>query len=197
MWTPSLGKLIQELEKLPGVGPKTAQRLAFFILNMPEGEAKELAESILYVKRRIKKCQVCFNYTEREVCEICSDLRREGETICVVEQVSDLMAVERVGEYKGTYHVLHGLISPIDGIGPEDLTIPQLLSRVKESGIKEVILATSPTVEGDATASYIAELIKPLGVKVTRIGLGLPAGGDLDYADQITILRALEGRREL
>lgn len=164
---------------------------------MPEGEAKELAESILYVKRRIKKCQVCFNYTEREVCEICSDLRREGETICVVEQVSDLMAVERVGEYKGTYHVLHGLISPIDGIGPEDLTIPQLLSRVKESGIKEVILATSPTVEGDATASYIAELIKPLGVKVTRIGLGLPAGGDLDYADQITILRALEGRREL
>lgn len=197
MWTPPLGKLIQELEKLPGVGPKTAQRLAFFILNMPEEEARALAEAILSAKRRIKRCQVCFNYTERDICEICSDPRRDRSTICVVEQVSDLMAIERVGEYKGVYHVLHGLISPIDGIGPEDLTIPQLLGRVRAGGVSEVILATSPTVEGDATASYIADLIKPLGVKVTRIGLGLPAGGDLDYADQITILRALEGRREL
>jgi len=192
-----LGKLIQELEKLPGVGPKTAQRLAFFILNMPEEDAKALAEAILNAKRRIKRCQVCFNYTERDICEICSDPRRDRSTICVVEQVSDLMAIERVGEYRGVYHVLHGLISPIDGVGPEDLTIPQLLSRVRAGGVREVILATSPTVEGDATASYIADLIKPLGVKVTRIGLGLPAGGDLDYADQITILRALEGRREL
>ena len=197
MWTPPLGKLIQELEKLPGVGPKTAQRLAFFILNMPEEDAKALAEAILNAKRRIKRCQVCFNYTERDICEICSDPRRDRSTICVVEQVSDLMAIERVGEYRGVYHVLHGLISPIDGVGPEDLTIPQLLSRVRAGGVREVILATSPTVEGDATASYIADLIKPLGVKVTRIGLGLPAGGDLDYADQITILRALEGRREL
>jgi len=197
LWTPPLGKLIQELEKLPGVGPKTAQRLAFFILNMPEEEARALAEAILNAKRRIKRCQVCFNYTEGEICEICSDPRRDRTTVCVVEQVSDLMAIERVGEYKGVYHVLHGLISPIDGIGPEDLTIPHLLNRVRAGGVREVILATSPTVEGDATASYIADLIKPLGVKVTRIGLGLPAGGDLDYADQITILRALEGRREL
>ena len=192
-----MGKLIQELEKLPGVGPKTAQRLAFFILNMPEEEAKALAEAILSAKRKIRKCQVCFNYTERDICEICSDPRRDRATICVVEQVSDLMAIERVGEYKGLYHVLHGLISPIDGVGPEDLTIPQLVERVRAGGIREVILATSATVEGDATSSYIADLIKPLGVKVTRIGLGIPAGGDLDYADQITILRAFEGRREL
>ncbi|HIE09182.1 MAG TPA: recombination protein RecR [Armatimonadetes bacterium] len=197
MWTPPLGKLIQELEKLPGVGPKTAQRLAFFILNMPEEEARALAEAILSAKRKIRKCQVCFNYTERDICEICSDPRRDRATICVVEQVSDLMAIERVGEYKGLYHVLHGLISPIDGVGPEDLTIPQLVERVRAGGIREVILATSATVEGDATSSYIADLIKPLGVKVTRIGLGIPAGGDLDYADQITILRAFEGRREL
>lgn len=192
-----MGKLIQELEKLPGVGPKTAQRLAFFILNMPEEEARALAEAILSAKRKIRKCQVCFNYTERDICEICSDPRRDRATICVVEQVSDLMAIERVGEYKGLYHVLHGLISPIDGVGPEDLTIPQLVERVRAGGIREVILATSATVEGDATSSYIADLIKPLGVKVTRIGLGIPAGGDLDYADQITILRAFEGRREL
>jgi len=197
LWTPPLGKLIQELEKLPGVGPKTAQRLAFFILNMPEEEARALAEAILSAKRKIRKCQVCFNYTERDICEICSDPRRDRATICVVEQVSDLMAIERVGEYKGLYHVLHGLISPIDGVGPEDLTIPQLVERVRAGGIREVILATSATVEGDATSSYIADLIKPLGVKVTRIGLGIPAGGDLDYADQITILRAFEGRREL
>ena len=192
-----MGKLIQELEKLPGVGPKTAQRLAFFILNMPEEEARALAEAILNAKRKIKRCQVCFNYTERDICEICSDPRRDRSTVCVVEQVSDLMAIERMGEYKGLYHVLHGLISPIDGVGPEDLTIPQLVDRVRAGGIEEVILATSATVEGDATASYIADLLKPLRVRVTRIGLGIPAGGDLDYADQITILRAFEGRREL
>lgn len=197
MYTPPLGKLIQELERLPGIGPKSAQRLAFYILHMPEEEAKALAQAILEARSKIRPCKECFNYTEKEVCEICSDPRRDRSQICVVAEVSDLMAIERMGEYRGLYHVLGGVLSPADGIGPDELTISKLLERVERGGVEEVIIATPPTVEGDVTASYIADLIKPMGVKVTRIALGLPAGGDLDYADPTTILRALEGRREM
>jgi recombination protein RecR len=187
---------MQELEKLPGVGPKTAQRLAFYILSRPKEEMISLANAIIDVKERIKTCKRCFNFSEEELCPICTDENREQSVICVVADALDLMAIESSGAYKGLYHVLQGVISPLDGIGPEELRIKELVERIKTEGVSEVILALNPTVEGEATAHYIANLIRPLGVKITQLAMGIPAGGDLNYADKMTIARALVGRRE-
>ncbi len=192
-----LAQLIQELEKLPGVGPKTAQRLALHLLHARAQDAAALADAIREVKEKIRNCSRCFNYTESDLCALCYDPSRDDAVLCVVGNARDLLAMERASRFRGRYHVLGGLISPMDGIGPEALRIPELLDRVKEGRIKEVILATNPTVEGDATAVYIAGLLKSLGIKATRIALGLPVGGDLDYADDVTIGRALEGRTEM
>ncbi|ADH59887.1 recombination protein RecR [Thermoanaerobacter mathranii subsp. mathranii str. A3] len=196
-YSASLAKLIEELSKLPGIGPKTAQRLAFFIINMPTEEVKSLSQSIIDAKEKIKYCKICYNITDTEVCNICSDEERDNSLICVVSHPMDVVAMEKIREYKGVYHVLHGVISPIEGIGPEDIKIKELLDRVKNGNVKEVILATNPDIEGEATAMYIAKLLKPLGVKVTRIAHGVPVGGDLEYTDVVTLSRALEGRREL
>ena len=193
----ALGRLIEELEKMPGVGPKTAQRLAFFVLSRSPEEAAELAEAITEVKEKIRRCRQCFNFSENELCDICSDPRREKSEICVVAEARDLYALERSGEYRGLYHVLGGVLSPIEGIGPDNLAIRPLLERLRSGEVKEVILATTPVVEGDATAAYLAGLIKPLNVRVSRIALGLPVGGDIDYADEITVSRALQGRTEM
>ncbi len=192
-----LARLIEELEKLPGIGPKSAQRLALHLLRTTEEEASALADAIREVKESIGTCPVCFNYTAGGPCELCSDLQRDDGVLCVVGDARDLMAMERAGSHRGRYHVLQGLISPMEGMGPDSLRIPELLARVREGEFTEVILATNPTVEGDATAMYVARLLKPLGIKVTRIALGLPVGGDLDYADDVTISRSLEGRREM
>lgn len=191
-----MGKLINELSKLPGVGPKTAQRLAFFILGRNKGEVNELAQALLDAKENIRYCSVCNNLTEEETCNFCSSLERDRSLICVVENPKDVIAMEKTGEYNGLYHVLHGSISPMDGIGPDDIRIKNLIPRLKE-GVDEVIVATDPNAEGDVTAMYLAKLLKPLGVKVTRIAHGLPVGGDLEYADEVTLSKALEGRREL
>ncbi len=192
-----LARLIEELEKLPGVGPKSAQRLAMHLLQVSREDAAALAETILQVKDTIRTCSVCFNYTDADICSICSEVQRDAHLLCVVADVRELLAMERAGGYHGRYHVLGGLLSPMDGIGPESLHIEELLGRFKDGSFSEVILATNPTVEGDATATYIAGLLKPLGVTVSRIALGLPVGGDLDYADDVTIVRAVEGRREM
>lgn len=192
-----VAKLIEELEKLPSIGPKTAQRLAFFILKTPKEEANGLAEAILEVKRTVKICPVCFNVTDQEICEICSDSGRDRSIICVVEEPKDIVSLEKTKEFKGQYHVLQGAISPIDGMGPSDLRISELLDRLKGEEVKEIILATNPNIEGEATAMYLSRLVKPLGIKVTRLASGLPVGGDLEYADEVTLGRALEGRREL
>ena len=192
-----LARLIEELEKLPSVGPKTAQRLALHVLGASQEDAAALADAILRVKERIHACPVCFNFTDSDICSICGDPQRDESLLCVVSYTRDLLAMERAGGYHGRYHVLQGLISPMDDVGPEALTIDQLVKRVREGQVVEVILATNPTVEGDATALYLAGLIKPLGVKVTRIALGLPVGGDLDYADQVTVARALLNRTEM
>jgi recombination protein RecR len=192
-----LARLIEELEKMPGIGPKSAQRLALYLLQASRDDAAALAEAIAQVKERIHACPVCFNFTDAERCDICEDSQRDGRVVCVVGEARDLLALERAGGFRGRYHVLQGLISPMDGMGPESLRLQELLTRVREEKVEEVILATNPTVEGDATAIYAAGLLRPLGVKVTRIALGLPAGGDLDYADDVTISRAMEGRREM
>jgi len=192
-----LAKLVGELEKLPGIGPKSAQRLAFHILRSPEEEAKRLVEAITEVKSRMTLCSVCFNFTESEVCDICRDPKRDRAIICVIAEPRDLVAMEKTNEFKGLCHVLGGVISPMDGIGPEMLKIRELTSRLSQDGVKEIILATNPTIEGDTTAMYLAGLIKPFGVKVTRIAHGMPVGGDLDYADQATLIQALEWRREM
>ncbi|WP_027339726.1 recombination mediator RecR [Halonatronum saccharophilum] len=191
-----LSELIGHLSKLPGVGPKTAQRLAFHILEMDKGEVKGLAKSISEVKDKLTYCSVCSNLTQQDPCHICNNPKRTKDILCVVEEVRDIIAMERTGEYKGLYHVLHGAISPIDGVGPDDINIKGILPRISD-GVKEVILATDPNVEGEATAMYISKLLKPLGVKVTRIAHGLPVGGDLEYADEVTLSKALEGRREI
>ncbi|WP_018248330.1 recombination mediator RecR [Orenia marismortui] len=191
-----LSQLIGQLSKLPGVGPKTAQRLAFHILEMDQNEAKVLAKSISEIKEKLTYCSICNNLTQNDPCYICSDLKRDKSLICVIEEVKDIIAMEKTGEYKGLYHVLHGAISPIDGVGPEDIKIKELLSRLDDE-VSEVILATDPNVEGEATAMYISKLLKPLGIKVTRIAHGLPVGGDLEYADEVTLSKALEGRREI
>ncbi len=192
-----LVRLVEQFAKLPGVGRKTAQRFAFFVLDQPEEKAKEFAQAILDARTKIKKCSVCGNLTDEELCPICAAKGRDTSLVCVVEDPRDVLAFERTKEYNGVYHVLHGLISPMDGVGPEQLTIKELLSRVNAGGIQEVIMATNPTVEGEATAMYVARLLKPLGVKVSRLAYGIPVGGNLEYADEVTLYRALEGRNEL
>lgn len=192
-----LARLVGELEKLPGVGPKSAQRLAFHILRLPADDARHIAEAILEVKEKIGICSVCYNFTDQEVCDLCRNDRRDSGLLCVVADPRDLLAMERTNEFRGRFHVLGGVISPMEGIGPEMLRIRELIERVQDGKVREVILCTNPTIEGDTTAMYVARLIKPFGVKVTKIAFGLPVGGDLDYADQATLVQALEGRREL
>lgn len=191
-----LAELIAELEKLPGVGPKSAQRLAYHLIRITDHEAFRLADAIRFAKQSLRFCEVCQNISEGARCEICLNPRRDPSQICVVAEPRDIAAMERVNEFKGLYHVLHGLMSPMDGIGPEQLRVKDLLSRL-EGDVREVIVATNPTIEGDATALYLAKLVKPLGVKVTRLAHGMPIGGELDYADSATLLSALEYRREM
>ncbi|MGV3616360.1 MAG: recombination mediator RecR [Fimbriimonas sp.] len=192
-----LAELIAELEKLPGVGPKSAQRLAFHLLRVPEHEAKSLASAITNAKSKLRFCSRCQNVSEQETCEICRDGRRDRSQVCVVAEPRDIAAIERIHEYRGQYHVMHGLLSPMDGVGPEQLRVRELLARLGEGEVEEIILATNPTIEGDATALYLAKLIKPIGIKVTRLAHGMPVGGELDYADSATLLSALEYRREM
>ena len=189
--------LIDELGRLPGVGPKSAQRIAFHLLKLPKDDALRLAKSIVEAKDRVAWCSRCFNLSEGELCGICSDDRRDGHTLCVVEEPKDLVAVEKTGEFKGRYHVLQGAISPIEGIGPDQLRVKELLARIEPEGVTEVILCTNPNIEGEATAMYLGRLLGPLGLTVTRIASGLPVGGDLEYADELTLGRALEGRRSI
>ena len=189
--------LIDELGRLPGVGPKSAQRIAFHLLKLPKDDALRLAKSIVEAKDRVAWCSRCFNLSEGDLCGICSDDRRDGHTICVVEEPKDLVAVEKTGEFKGRYHVLQGAISPIEGIGPDQLRVKELLGRIEPEGVTEVILCTNPNIEGEATAMYLGRLLTPLGLTVTRIASGLPVGGDLEYADELTLGRALEGRRSI
>jgi recombination protein RecR len=189
--------LVDELGRLPGIGPKSAQRIAFFLLKSAPDDAKRLARAIVEAKERVSWCRRCFNFAEGELCVYCRDDRRDSALLCVVEEPRDIVAVERTQEYRGRYHVLLGAISPIEGIGPEQLKIKELLARVNDEGVQEVILATNPNIEGEATAMYLARLLKPLGLRVTRIASGLPVGGDLEYADEVTLGRALEGRREV
>jgi recombination protein RecR len=190
-------RLIEALQRLPGIGPKTAQRLTFFLLKRPVSEVRELSDALIAVKERIVYCRSCFNVTDEDPCRICADPARDARVLCVVEEPNDLLAMERTGEYRGRYHVLLGALSPLDGIGPEDLKVRELLARLEGGDTAEVILATNPNVEGEATAIYLAKLIRPLGLRVTRIARGLPVGGDLEYADQVTLSKALEGRREI
>ena len=197
MYAGPVQDLIDELGRLPGIGPKSAQRIAFHLLKLPKEDADRLARSILEAKARISFCRQCFNVAEGELCGLCQDDRRDGHTVCVVEEPRDVVAIEKTQEYKGRYHVLQGAISPIEGIGPEQIRVKELLARLEPEGITEVILCTNPNIEGEATAMYLARLLKPLGLKVTRIASGLPVGGDLEYADELTLGRALEGRREV
>jgi len=194
---PLLRDLIEKLQWLPGVGRKSAQRIAFYLQKMDTTRVQELADAIMRARTKLKECSVCHNLSERQPCEICADNGRERDRICVVEQPSDVMVIEKTSEYRGVYHVIHGVISPMDNMGPEDLRIDTLVKRLENGNISEVIIATNPTTEGDVTAIYIAKLLKPLGVKVTRIARGLPMGSDLDLADTTTLSRALEGRSEL
>ena len=196
MYSPSIEKLIQSFEKLPSIGNKTAARLAFYILNASE-ETNEFVSSIVNAKKNLKYCSKCFNISDTDPCPICANPKRDQSQICVVEDVRDIVAMERTHEFKGVYHVLHGSISPMNGVGPDDIKIKELLARLMDGQVKEVILATNPRVEGEATAMYLSKLIKPLGIKATRIAHGIPVGGDLEYTDEITLTKALEGRREL
>ncbi len=197
LYPQSLAALIEALKKLPGIGSKTAQRLAIYLLHAPRGEADSLARAITEAREKIFFCSVCGNITDRDPCELCSDQRRDSSVLCVVEWPRDIMAFERTGEYPGLYHVLHGVLSPMDGVGPDDLKIAELLRRIPQESTSEVILATNPNVEGEATAIYLAQLLKPLVAKVTRIAHGLPVGGDLEFADTATLSRSLLGRQEL
>lgn len=190
-------KLVEQFERLPGIGKKTAQRLALYVLDLPQQEAEAFAKAILEAKQKIHKCAVCCNLTDEEICSVCGDPARDKSVICVVAEPKDVIALERTHEFNATYHVLHGCISPMDGIGPEQLCVKELLARIHAGGVAEVIMATNPTVEGEATAMYLSRLIKPLGVKVTRLAYGIPVGGDLEYADEVTLKRALDGRSEL
>ncbi|MST62980.1 recombination protein RecR [Peptostreptococcus anaerobius] len=192
-----IDRLINELSKLPGVGRKTAQRLAFHIINMDSNDINALAKALVDVKNEIKYCKICCNIADSEICSICSNDHRDSSMICVVEDPRDVAAMERTKDYNGKYHVLNGVISPMDGVGPEMLKIKELISRLGTGEVKEIIMATNPTIEGEATAMYISRLVKPMGIKVTRIAHGLPVGGDLEYADDVTISKAMEGRREI
>ena len=196
-YSPSIEKLIESFEKLPSIGHKTAVRLAFHMLDLNKEDTKEFIDSIVNAKNNLKFCSKCFNISDTDPCPICNSPKRDNSIICVVEDVRDIMAMERTHEFKGVYHVLHGTISPMNGIGPEDIKIKELLNRIGENEIKEIIIATNPRVEGEATAIYLSKIIKPLGIKVTRIAHGIPVGGDLEYTDEITLTKALEGRREL
>lgn len=196
-YSESVEQLIEQLAKLPGIGPKSAQRLAFYILKSPRAEAEALSSALVEVKDRVRFCEVCFNITEETACEICRDGGRDRSVIVVVEEPKDVVALEKTREFKGLYHVLQGAISPIDNVGPDDIRIKELLVRLGDGEVTEIVLATNPNIEGEATAMYIARLIKPLGITVTRIASGLPVGGDLEYADEVTLGKALEGRREI
>lgn len=191
-----LEKLVEQFEKMPGIGYKTAQRLAYYVLNMPKTEAESFSKAIIDAHEKIHYCKICCNLTDSELCPVCSSEKRDKSVICVVETPRDAMAMEATDEYKGTYHILHGAISPLNDIGPDDLKIKELIARLS-GNVSEVIMATNPTVEGDATAMYLSRLLKPMGIKVTRLAYGIPVGGDLEYADQVTLARALEGRNEL
>ena len=197
VYSPSIEKLIESFEKLPSIGHKTAVRLAFHILNSSNEEIEEFISAIRNAKQNLKYCSKCYNISDTDPCTICSNPKRDESIICVVEDVRDIIAMERTHEFKGVYHVLHGSISPMNGIGPDDIKIKELLARLMDGSVKEVILATNPRVEGEATAMYLSKLIKPLGIKVTRIAHGIPVGGDLEYTDEITLTKALEGRREI
>ncbi len=197
MYSQTVNKLINEFEKLPGIGHKSAVRLAFYILESPLDVAQNMASTIIDAKNKVRFCSICYNITENDPCDICSNKKRDDSVICVVENVKDVVAMEKTHEYKGLYHVLHGSISPMNNITAGDIKIKELLERLKDDKIKEVILATNPTIEGEATAMYISRLIKPLGISVTRIAHGIPVGGDLEYTDEITLIKALEGRREM
>jgi recombination protein RecR len=190
-----VGRLVEEFHKLPGIGPKTAQRLTYHLVRMPEEEARSLADAVIAVKDRIVLCSQCYNITESDPCDLCSDPGRDQTRICVVEEALDVAALDRTGMYRGLYHVLHGVISPMDGVGPDDLKIQPLLGRLRSGEVAEVILATNPNLEGEATSMYINKLIEPLGIVVTRPARGLPVGGDLEYADEVTLGRAIEGRQ--
>ena len=191
----TLSKLVEQFERMPGIGHKSAQRLAFYVLNMTKQEAEDFSKIILEAHEKIKRCSVCCNLAEDEKCPICKSDSRDKSVICVVEDPRDVIAFERTHEYNGTYHVLHGVISPMNGIGPEDITIKELLSRIGDGEVKEVIMATNPTVEGEATAMYISRLLKPMGITVSRLAYGIPVGAELEYADEVTLTKALEGRR--
>ena len=193
----SIASLIEHFRKFPSVGPKSAQRMAFYLLRMSKEEVERFAKCMIETKESIKTCEICFNLSSTSPCEICSSTSRDRSTICVVAETKDLIAIENTNEYRGLYHVLQGLISPMDGIGADDIRIKELLSRLTNEEVKEVILALSPSVEGEATSLYLSKLIKPFGIKISRIAFGLPVGSDLEYADEITIAKALEGRREL
>lgn len=196
-YSPSIEKLIESFEKLPSIGHKTAQRLAFYMLDLSNEEAEEFTNSILNAKKNLHFCSKCFNISDTDPCNICANPKRDQSTICVVEDVRDVLAMERTHEYNGVYHVLHGSISPMNGVGPDDIKIKELLSRLMDGNVKELILATNPRVEGEATSMYISKLVKPLGVKTTRIARGIPVGGDLEYTDEVTLTKALEGRSEI
>ena len=193
----SVATLIEQFQKFPSIGPKSAQRMAFYLLRMPLSEVKKFAENMVEAKENTRTCEICFNLSSTSPCEICTSTRRDKSIICVVSETKDLIAVEKTNEYNGLYHVLQGLISPMDGIGADDIRIKELLTRLTDENVKEVILALSPSVEGEATSLYLSKLIKPFGIKITRIAFGLPVGGDLEYADEITIAKAIEGRREI
>ena len=197
IYSPSIEKLIESFERLPSIGHKTATRLAFHMLNLSEEETNEFIGSIENARKNLKYCSICYNISDTDPCEICANSKRDSNIICVVEDVKDIIAMERTHEFKGLYHVLHGTISPMNGIGPEDIKIKELLNRLSNSEIKEVIIATNPRVEGESTAMYLSKLIKPFGIKVSRIAHGIPVGGDLEYTDEITLAKALEGRHEM
>lgn len=192
-----LTRLVEQFERMPGIGKKSAQRLAFYVLDMPQEKAKAFAEAILEAHEKIHRCSLCQNLTDQPTCQVCADEKRDRSTICVVEGPKDVIAIERTQEYKGLYHVLHGLLSPMNGIGPDQLTVRELLGRLGDSNVQEVIMATNPTVEGEATATYLARMIKPMGIRVTRLAYGIPVGGNLEYADEVTLYRAIEGRRDI
>lgn len=192
-----LANLIEQFERLPGIGHKSAQKLAFHILNMSDDEAKKFADTIMQAHEKIHRCKICCDLTDSDYCNICLDIQRDKSVICVVENSKDVIAIERTHEYNGLYHVLHGSISPMNGIGPDEITVKELLSRLSDDKIEEIIMATNPTVEGEATSMYISRLIKPMGIKVSRLAYGVPVGADLEYADEITLSRAIEGRQIL
>ena len=192
-----LEELVDQFARLPGIGKKTAQRLSFFVLGLPEGEAEKFADAIVEAHKKIHSCKICQNLTDGEICSVCASGTRDRETICVVEDPRDVMAFERTGDYNGLYHVLHGVISPMDGVGPDGIRIKERLARLNTDEVKEVIMATNPTVEGEATAMYISKLLKPLGIKISRLAYGIPVGGDLQYADEVTLSRALKGRNQI